>query len=190
MLIVYNFTCSVISIVTFIGFLYGLNKSEFVYQKEEIPGLKGIYFLYWVTKNIELLDTLFMILRHKSRQISFLHVYHHASMVLLSDYAYHYSAWPAIAPILALNSFVHIVLYFYYGMTAMFPNSPLPWKQRLTELQIIQFLIDFVHAGYGYKYHGFCIYGIFYGIIMTYLFSNFYYLAYLRPKRKHGTKSK
>ena len=31
-------------------------------------------FVYWLTKQIELFDTVLMILRHKERQISFLHV--------------------------------------------------------------------------------------------------------------------
>ena len=180
----YNFACSFISVYTLFGFIYCLYLSPSIFAKEEMPALKPIYYLYWLTKNLELLDTVFMIIRHKNRQISFLHVYHHASMLLLSCYAYYYSAWPAIVFYLALNAFVHVVLYFYYGLTALFPTNPPQWKKQLTQLQIGQFFMDFIYAGVGYAYHGFCIYGPFYGITMTALFTNFYYHAYVRPRSK------
>ena len=35
---------------------------------------------YYISKLVEFLDTVFFILRKKDNQISFLHVYHHASM--------------------------------------------------------------------------------------------------------------
>ncbi len=41
-------------------------------------------FVYWISKFVELLDTVYMILRHKSRQISFLHVWHHSTITLLA----------------------------------------------------------------------------------------------------------
>jgi len=43
--------------------------------------------MYAFTKLLELMDTVFMILRHKTRQITFLHVFHHSSMLLLVAYA-------------------------------------------------------------------------------------------------------
>lgn len=38
------------------------------------PDVKHAFFIYWITKHLELLDTVFMILRHRQRQITFLHV--------------------------------------------------------------------------------------------------------------------
>jgi hypothetical protein len=55
---------------------------------------------------VELLDTVFMILRHKFRQISPLHVYHHASMLLLSDLGCSQYSWPAFSMPLMLNALV------------------------------------------------------------------------------------
>ena len=49
------------------------------------------------------------------RQVSPLHVYHHASMLLLSDLAYSKYPTASFAVGLMLNSFVHVVLYAYYG---------------------------------------------------------------------------
>ena len=171
-LVIYNFGCAAISLYTLLGFGVCLASSENIYSKDGSGDLKNIFFWYWITKIVELLDTVFMVLRHKRRQISVLHVYHHASMLLLSDLAYHHFPWTAIAVILALNAFVHVVLYLYYGLSALFPDNPPPWKRRVTEIQILQFFIDLVYGIIGYLYHGFCIYGIVYGLLMVYLFMN------------------
>ena len=189
-MVAYNVSLSITSLVTFYYFILGLTDAPYIYYKGPTDGVKYAMKIYWITKVVELLDTVFMVVRHKSRQISFLHVYHHASMVLLSDYAYHVTPWSAIAFILSINSFVHVVLYFYYGLTAVYPNSVPWWKPRITELQILQFFIAFVYAFYGYAYHGFCMYGIMYGTIMTALFSNFYYQAYLKPRKRKLSSSK
>ena len=181
-MIVYNFFNTALSLYTFLAFIYGLYQSPHIYHKGNIPILEHVFTVYFYAKVIELLDTVFMILRHKRRQISFLHVFHHSSMLVLSDYSRLYAAWPAIAPMLGLNSAVHIVLYLYYGLAALNPQNPPQWKQRLTEFQIIQFFLDMIFATVGYLYHGFCIYGIMYGMAMIYLFGSFYYRAYLRPK--------
>lgn len=45
----------------------------------------GTYW-YWVAKMLDLLDTIFFVLRKKSNQISFLHVYHHTLMAFTSWY--------------------------------------------------------------------------------------------------------
>ena len=39
-----------------------------------------IAWLYYINKYIELLDTVFFVMRKKWNQVSFLHVYHHAIM--------------------------------------------------------------------------------------------------------------
>ncbi|XP_007896740.1 elongation of very long chain fatty acids protein 5 [Callorhinchus milii] len=181
-LLVYNMTCSVLSLYTAGLFLNGLRSATSIFQKEPISELQSAFFIYWLLKNMELLDTVFMILRHKKRQISFLHVYHHCSMLILSDLTYHYYPWPAIAPFLAFNSIIHVFLYFYYGQSALNPIQRPAWKQRMTQMQILQFLVDLILAAWGYAFHGFCIYSLFYGFTMLSLFSNFYYKAFIKKK--------
>lgn len=187
LLIIYNSSMCIANAICVLLFMHGLMESDFIYQKTTVQALQLPFTLYWISKIIELLDTAFMILRHKTKQISFLHVYHHSSMVLLTDYAANYSAWPAITPIIALNAGIHVVMYFYYALSAYDPNQPPSWKRRLTEMQIMQFIFDMVYALYGYLYHGFCVYGFIYGVIMIYLFANFYVHAYLK-KRKSDKK--
>jgi elongation of very long chain fatty acids protein 4 len=75
-MVVYNFVCSGLSLysLTYILKTYATNGVESLFKMGDDDMIKHAMFVYWVTKNIELLDTIFMILRHKQRQISFLHV--------------------------------------------------------------------------------------------------------------------
>lgn len=47
-----------------------------------------------------------------------------------------------------LNSFIHVVMYGYYLLAAMGPRVRpyLWWKKYLTTMQMIQFVIIFVHS--------------------------------------------
>ena len=114
--------------------------------------------------------------------LSCFQVYHHASILLLSDYSYHVCPWPAIGVMLGLNSFVHVFLYLYYGQSALNPSHRPQWKQKMTQLQMFQFVIGIIHSSVGYLHHGFCVYSIFYGLSMLGLFSNFYYHAFLKVR--------
>lgn len=46
-------------------------------------GLKFLHFShgYYLIKIVDLLDTIFFVLRKKNNQVTFLHIYHHAIMV-------------------------------------------------------------------------------------------------------------
>ena len=183
-LIVYNMVCGVVSVYTSAGFIYVMATMDMnIHAYRPVEALQPFMILYWQTKIIELLDTVFMILRHRSRQVTFLHVYHHATMLMLTDYTSHYTLWPGICFMYCINSIVHIFLYFYYGLTAWYPKWNIPWKHKLTEIQLTQFAIDFVFAVIGYLYHGYCVYILIYLATMTILFSNFYIKAYLKGAR-------
>lgn len=156
-----------------------------VFSLEHIEegSLRHGLLVYWISKFVELLDTVYMVLRHKTRQISFLHVWHHSTITLLADWAYTRSSIPAIVPVVALNSAVHVVMYGYYALTALYPLHEFTWKKRITQMQMTQFVIAIVHGTYGYLYHGFCIYSILYGLGMLSLFSNFYYRTFIAKKK-------
>ena len=111
-------------------------------------------------------------------------MYHHASILLLSDYACHFTPWPAIGVMLGMNSFVHVFLYLYYGQAALNPTQRPQWKKTMTQLQMVQFVVGIVHSSFGYAHHGFCVYSIFYGVSMLGLFGNFYYQAFIRVRRE------
>lgn len=146
----------------------------------------SVFFVYWISKIVELLDTALIILRHSFRQLTFLHVFHHSTMALLGDYAYHTRPCPAVGFPLGMNSVVHVVLYSYYGLCAWRPQRSITWKKRITELQLIQFTIGLVQDYFGYRYFGFCVYIVFYTSFMIILFGNFYIRAYIvKQPRSH-----
>ena len=59
---------------------------------------------------------------------------------------------------LTLNALVHVVLYLYYGLTAIGIHPE--WKRKLTEMQLIQFFIDLIHGLNGFVNHNFCSWAI------------------------------
>ena len=137
-----------------------------------------------MSKFVELMDTVYMILRHKKKQISFLHVFHHSSITLLADVAYNLYPWAPASFVTGLNSGVHVVMYGYYGLTALYPLHEFTWKKRITQLQLAQFLFGLGYSIIGFKYYGFCVYSVLYPIMMIVLFSNFYYHAFIKRGKR------
>lgn len=100
--------------------------------------------------------------------------------------------WVAIV----LNLWVHVVMYFYYAMSAL--SIRVSWKIYLTKLQIAQFVIDVVVIGYAYYafiragFDANVCYGTSTGaivgisILFSYLllFVRFYWLTYLARSAK------
>eukprot|EP00475_Leptophrys_vorax_P004202 TRINITY_DN12510_c0_g1_i1.p1 TRINITY_DN12510_c0_g1~~TRINITY_DN12510_c0_g1_i1.p1 ORF type:complete len:279 (+),score=44.47 TRINITY_DN12510_c0_g1_i1:28-864(+) len=120
--------------------------------------VEHVELAYWVhhfgiSKIYEFLDTFIMIYRGNLRQVSFLHVYHHVMTSWLCWYASRVGpggdAWHAVA----LNSFVHIVMYTYYFMSTIIVEDSLRrkylgWGKYLTQLQMTQFVaMTSIHTG-------------------------------------------
>ncbi|XP_065212272.1 very long chain fatty acid elongase AAEL008004-like [Planococcus citri] len=103
--------------------------------------------LYFFAKLLELFDTIFFILRKKWNQISTLHVFHHSGMVFVGWVAIKYVPGGHSMLTLALNSFVHIVMYIYYLLLSVNPNlrTSIWWKKHITQLQLTQFFIILFH---------------------------------------------
>lgn len=150
----------------------------------------GVWW-YFASKGFEFADTLFFVLRKKDRQLTFLHKYHHSSMFLVWWTAVRFvPGGSAIIPIV-VNSLVHVLMYAYYGLSAIGPSMQkyLWWKRHLTIIQLIQFFIgvsigihlitsgcqftrwmQYVFSGYAFSF-----------II---LFGNFYLHEYIKGKKK------
>jgi elongation of very long chain fatty acids protein 7 len=89
-----------------------------------------------------------------------------------------------------LNTFVHIVMYTYYMMSAIGPEMQkyLWWKKYLTMLQMLQFVGIMVHA-FQLVFHNPCNYPLAFvywigghGILFFFLFKSFYKQAYTSKK--------
>lgn len=137
-------------------------------------------------------DTIFFILRKKTNQVTNLHVFHHAIMPIFGYIGGKFSPWHSIGWIAILNAFVHIVMYSYYTFALLDMKHLLWLKKHITQMQIIQFLLILVHAIY-FLQHKTCEWPkifpflqLIHGIQFLYMFSSFYYNAYIkkRPEQK------
>ncbi|XP_041316274.1 elongation of very long chain fatty acids protein 4-like isoform X4 [Pyrgilauda ruficollis] len=149
---------------------------------------------FFFSKVIELLDTVFLILRKKQEQVTFLHVYHHGSML--------FSWWSGVKYVPGgqaffvgmLNSFVHIFMYGYYALASLGPRMrrDLWWKRYLTILQLCQFVAIAAHSSYNLFTEcpfpdGFNTAVFLYILSLLALFLRFYYQTYIRGKREKLT---
>lgn len=91
-------------------------------------------------KIIELLDTVFFILRKNQRQVTFLHLYHHTLMPFCGFIGLKYFAGGHGTLLGIINSFIHVIMYAYYMLAAFGPHMQkyLWWKKYLTLLQIVR----------------------------------------------------
>ncbi|KAL3898474.1 MAG: hypothetical protein SGCHY_002717 [Lobulomycetales sp.] len=105
--------------------------------------LEWLYYLNYLFKYYELLDTVFLAL--KGKPTPFLHVYHHASVMALCFFELEGYASVQWVPI-TINLFVHVVMYYYYALSAI--GIRVWWKKYLTSLQIAQFVVDLVTIFY------------------------------------------
>ncbi|KAL7054836.1 hypothetical protein AAHC03_024506 [Spirometra sp. Aus1] len=88
------------------------------------------------------------------------------------------------------NSFVHVIMYTYYGLAAMGAYRFLWWKKYLTVLQMVQFVIFLLHQSQVFTYNRDCDYPkvfpaaiCFYAAVFLVLFGNFYVKAYWKRER-------
>ncbi|KAG0445655.1 hypothetical protein HPB47_011548, partial [Ixodes persulcatus] len=94
---------------------------------------------YYMSKLIELMDTVFFVLRKKDNQLTYLHVYHHSTMFFFWWIGIRWVAGGSAAPGPSINSLVHVLMYSYYGLTALGPavQKYLWWKKHLTLIQLV-----------------------------------------------------
>ncbi|XP_044266560.1 elongation of very long chain fatty acids protein AAEL008004-like [Tribolium madens] len=150
-----------------------------------------LVYLYFLTKIADLMDTIFFLLRGKTNQVSFLHVYHHFGMIGLSWTGVKFMGGGHSIFLGFVNTFVHTVMYFYYLLTIWKPEykSNIWWKKHITHLQLIQFVFFlFIYGQLLFKPD--CAYPkiVSYMVVpqslfMIALFSDFYWKAYIRPKK-------
>ncbi|KAG5450399.1 Elongation of very long chain fatty acids protein 4 [Clonorchis sinensis] len=99
-------------------------------------------WLFHVSKLIECLDTVFFLLSGKTHLVTWLHVYHHCTMI---PYTCMMAKWIPDGQVFTLvwaNGSVHVIMYTYYALAALGPawRRFLWWKRYLTILQMIQFV--------------------------------------------------
>ncbi|KPI98123.1 Elongation of very long chain fatty acids protein 7 [Papilio xuthus] len=170
---------------------YGLLSSSCLMEAEDTKWkvTTSIYY-YFFAKVTELMDTIFFVLRKKYNQVTFLHIYHHSLMMWGSWVSLKYEPSYGTIFLGTLNSFVHIIMYTYYALSA-FPDLSkyLWWKKYITMMQLIQFMCIIVHAAASQFFSG-CPPS--YTLLMTimlnaalfiYLFGQFYINSYRNTQK-------
>ncbi|GFW72144.1 elongation of very long chain fatty acids protein 7 [Trichonephila clavipes] len=116
--------------------------------------MKTIWKIY-LLKFADLLDTVFFVLRKKQNQITFLHVFHHSGLCLFGSWGLRnieFCSGFYIAVGFFINTIVHVIMYFYYGLAACGPSVQkyLWWKKYLTLIQIMQIFFIAAYMGVGF----------------------------------------
>nr|XP_012631325.1 elongation of very long chain fatty acids protein 1 isoform X2 [Microcebus murinus] len=199
-MIVYNFSLVAFSLYIVYEFLMSGWLSTYTWRCDPVDysnspealRMVRVAWLFLFSKFIELMDTVIFILRKKDGQVTFLHVFHHSVLP--------WSWWWGIkiAPggmgsfHAMINSSVHVVMYLYYGLSALGPVAQpyLWWKKHMTAIQLIQFVLVSLHVSQ-YYFMPSCNYQYpviihliwMYGTIFFVLFSNFWYQSYTKGKR-------
>ena len=198
-LMVYNLCMVLLSVTQFIrSGMYGWF-GRYSYRCQAIDysdswsgvGMAYTAYVYFLSKIVELLDTVFFVLRKKFNQITVLHVTHHALVAWFVHWGVKYlpgghGSFQGFA-----NSFVHIFVYSYYLLASFGPRvAPfLWWKKYLTQLQMIQFVVIFLHS-IQLLFQSQCNYprwvlvpycGI--AVYLLVMFTNFYLKSYQKERR-------
>ena len=151
--------------------------------------------LFILSKLPELIDTVFIVLR--KRNLLFLHWYHHVTVLLFCWHAYATEAGSGLY-FVAMNYSVHAIMYAYYcaGAFDAVPKGFPSWI--ITIVQISQMVVGTTvcvsawyyysqgvtcHNEYGNLVAGALMYGSY-----LYLFMEFAYIRFLKPKHKKAAK--
>jgi len=148
---VHNFILCGISILMFVGITFELIRYSINISRKGNSAVEalfcdshhqlvrgpliGWFYIFYLSKYYEYGDTLFLVL--KKKPLIFLHVYHHCTTALLVFVNLDFEAAMQWCPI-AANSFVHIPMYYYYGMSSL--GYRVWWKKYITVIQIVQFV--------------------------------------------------
>jgi len=152
-------------------------------------------WLFVMSKFIDLLDTIFFVLRKNFHQVSALHVIHHSLVPINCWLGLKYVPSESAAFMPFINSFIHAVMYSYYALSSLGPHMKpyLWWKRYLTSMQIIQLVLVTIHAAF-LGFNSSCnlprvmfMAGIPQVLLILYMFVDFYLKAYVRDHHHHKT---
>lgn len=202
-MVVYNFLVTLLSVYMFVQLCVGAWQGNYSLKCQNTRSsgdvdvkVARVLWWYYFSKSIELMDTVFFVLRKKISQVSVLHVYHHATMLNIWWFVMNWipTGHTFFGPM--LNSFIHIMMYSYYGLAAIPAMQPyLWWKKYLTQAQLIQFVLTIGQTISAIVWPcGFSIpWLIFltgYMISLTLFFINFYMKTYKKSRSRRHLKSR
>lgn len=173
-------------------------------DRPEAMEMARLTYIFYLSKLIELLDTVFFVIRKKDNQVTPLHLIHHTALPIIMWWACKFVPGGHGSITGLLNSGVHVVMYSYYFLAAFGPAMEpyLWWKRYITRLQIAQFAFYWVHSVQMLFRHN-CGYPktfawviIVPSTLFLFLFASFYRRSYSKPRSakpnpsSHEVKSK
>ncbi|CAD2103025.1 long chain fatty acid elongation enzyme, putative [Plasmodium vinckei] len=178
-----------LSFFSFLGvlfiILYDKNVLKYLIleEKEYSAITRAVICIFTLTKVVEYGDTLFLIL--KKKKLTFLHSYHHLSVVIYCLYSQkelvshaHYFVF--------LNLIVHSIMYCYFGCIYIIPKIVYRFRKLITCLQIFQMFIGIFISYYAIQnvdnqvYVNNAIASFTLYLTYAFLFLNFYFNNYYR----------
>ncbi|CAL5227098.1 g10004 [Coccomyxa viridis] len=147
-------------------------------------------YVYYMSKFYEFIDTILLVL--KGKKLTFLHVFHHAWVVVMAFWWL--EAAQSLQQIALLtNTAIHVLMYYYYFMCSI--KRPPRWKKLVTQAQIVQFVFSFtvsvpfwiIHATQGGKCSGFqaLVLNAAFNLCLLFLFVNFHRKSYQGRQKAH-----
>jgi elongation of very long chain fatty acids protein 4 len=108
-----------------------------------------VFVWFYLQKYFEFLDTWFFVLRKSSRQVTFLHLFHHSSITVVvgSILPFDYNG-DMYLPIL-LNSSNHMLVYLHYLLATLGVRSW--WAGVIPGMQLSQFVVIFLQSLLSYR---------------------------------------
>lgn len=160
----------------------------------ENPPIGFILYVFYLSKILDFLDTVFIIAEKRWKQLSFLHVYHHTSIFLFYWLNLNVGYDGDVYLTIVLNGFIHTVMYTYYFVSLH--TRDIWWKSALTLGQMIQFIVMNLQAGYllfsGCEHFPKNITNayLYYIVSLLFLFAHFFVMSYVVKGNKKKTSTK
>eukprot|EP00933_Yihiella_yeosuensis_P038614 TRINITY_DN32542_c0_g1_i1.p1 TRINITY_DN32542_c0_g1~~TRINITY_DN32542_c0_g1_i1.p1 ORF type:complete len:332 (-),score=74.89 TRINITY_DN32542_c0_g1_i1:137-1132(-) len=158
-------------------------------------GMAFVLHVFYLSKVLDFADTVFMIVKSNWRQVSFLHVYHHASIFLLYWLNSNVNTDGDIYFTIVLNGGIHFIMYGYYLASTFNVAVPMFIKKSITNCQLVQFCCMELQGAYILTFscdspQRVIILYMVYVSTMLYLFMDFKRRTYVqKPKVKKDASS-
>jgi len=190
LLFLHNFISIVTSVYIFTGIIYETTSHNYYLYGNEIDyshkSLTHYIWIFHISKYYDCVDTFIMIIRNSFKQITFVHVYHHTSVILYTWLILYNHPGGDFYLSALMNAWVHIWMYSYYMLSSFMTHKNkrrkyLWWSKHLTKVQISQFVVNCAHCMYALLYSSKMIYmiGLAHQFSFIVLFGNFFYKKYI-----------
>jgi len=167
----------------------GIKNKFFGLNDEHTRHLEYFVWVHYWSKIVDFVDTVVIVLKKNDRQFSFLHIYHHASIIVIWGLLLHRNVGNGTTAFGAgLNSVIHAIMYTHYLVITLGYQNP--FKKYLTTAQLIQFSLCVLHSVLVGLYERsdvqpWWILQFIYQLSMLYLFTRFYSDTYSGRKTEN-----